>query len=80
MSPNGDSRVESNNYFVCTLGQAAELNATNPHSYKTITEFLEEKNATVPDDPAVGFPIVTYAQEQWDYEVLCKPCLLNKLG
>lgn len=65
--------VESN-YFVCTLGQAAELNARNPHEFKTINEFLDEQNATIADRPAVGFPLPDSKDksgEEWDYKVLC---------
>ena len=60
------------NYFVCTLGQAAELNTKNPHKFKTINDFLALQAHDYPDEPAVGFPLPTTGgtDQQWDYEVL----------
>ncbi|KAI4642096.1 putative NRPS-like protein biosynthetic cluster [Alternaria ventricosa] len=58
-----------NNYFVCTLGQAAALN-TNPKSYRNISEFLSQQSQHHPLLPAVGFPIPRPNQREWDYRVL----------
>ena len=60
------------NYFVCTLGQAAELNAKNPHDFKTVNDLLALQAHDHPDEPAVGFPLPTTGRNdlQWDYEVL----------
>ena len=74
-SENSESgaKVESN-YFVCTLGQAAELNRVNAHQYRTVTEFLDYRKAASPEDPAVGFPNPSPGAGDggdWDYEVLC---------
>jgi acyl-CoA synthetase (AMP-forming)/AMP-acid ligase II len=57
-----------NNYFVCTLGQAAALN-TNPKSYRNISEFLSQQSRHHPLLPAVGFPIPQPDQQEWDYRV-----------
>jgi acyl-coenzyme A synthetase/AMP-(fatty) acid ligase len=58
-----------NNYFVCTLGQAAVLN-TNPKPYRNISEFISQQSQHHPLLPAVGFPIPQPDQKQWDYQVL----------
>ena len=60
------------NYFVSTLGQAAELNATNPHKFKTVNDFLALQARDYPDEPAVGFPlpITGGIDRPWDHEVL----------
>ena len=44
------------NHFVCTLGQAAALNAEKPHSYKTVNDFIDLQARQNPIRPAVGFP------------------------
>ena len=62
------------NYFVCTLGQAALVNAENPHAFKTINDFLDRQDFRVPSQPAVGFPVPdgeTHHGDQWNYEILC---------
>jgi acyl-CoA synthetase (AMP-forming)/AMP-acid ligase II len=58
-----------NNYFVCTLGQAAALN-TNPKPYRNISEFISQQSQHHPLLPAVGFPIPQPDQQEWDYQVL----------
>ncbi|KAG9196623.1 hypothetical protein G6011_01744 [Alternaria panax] len=58
-----------NNYFVCTLGQAAVLN-TNPKPYRNISDFLTQQSQHHPFLPAVGFPIPRSDQQYWDYKVL----------
>ena len=45
------------NYFVCTLGQAAALNAKKPHSFKTVNEFIDHQARQYSTRPAVGFPV-----------------------
>ena len=63
------------NYFVCTLGQAAELNEVNPHEYSTVNEFLALQGHALPDEPAVGFPIPKTGDggnQDWEYEVLSR--------
>ena len=62
------------NYFVCTLDQAALLNERNPHAYKTINEFFDERAQS--SNPAVGFPRPLESPTQgegkveWQYEIL----------
>ncbi|MCJ1392520.1 hypothetical protein MMC18_005388 [Xylographa bjoerkii] len=61
------------NYFVCTLGRAAELNAKRPHVFETINQFFDAQNASIPDEPAVGFPLPMAHDTsggEWEYEIL----------
>ena len=46
------------NYFVCTLGQASEINEKGPHEFTTINEFIDFQAEHYPDSPAVGFSIL----------------------
>ena len=64
--------VIDNNYFVCTLGQAAAINKKDPHDFVTINEFLEKQQKSRPSDLAVGFPIPSKNEtdESWKYELL----------
>ena len=45
------------NYFVCTLGEAAAINTNNPHSWRTVNDFIDYQAEKFPKHPAVGFPI-----------------------
>ena len=45
------------NHFVCTLGQAAALNAKKPHSFKTVNDFIDLQAQRNSSRPAVGFPV-----------------------
>ena len=47
------SQMTDTNYFVCTLGQAAQLHQTKP--YRTIPELIDHQAAEHPTLPAVGF-------------------------
>ncbi|KAF1838624.1 acetyl-CoA synthetase-like protein [Decorospora gaudefroyi] len=58
-----------NNYFVCTLGQAAALN-TNPKSYRNVSEFISRQSQHHPLLPAVGFPVPQPKRAEWEYQVL----------
>lgn len=63
------------NYFVCTLGQAAALNADQPHPFKTVNEFIDYQAREHPSHPAIGFPIPPKDKETdktWDYGVYSK--------
>ena len=63
------------NYFVCTLGQAAALNADQPHPFKTVNEFIDHQAREHPSHPAIGFPIPPKDKEtdkKWDYGVYSK--------
>ncbi|KAI9844350.1 MAG: putative NRPS-like protein biosynthetic cluster [Sclerophora amabilis] len=44
------------NYFICTLGQAAQINAREPHDFSTVNDFLDRQAQLIPNRPAVGFP------------------------
>ena len=68
------------NYFVCTLGQAAILNADKPHSFRTINDFIDLQAQQRPLGPAVGFPIPPKKkgkeeekekekEKEWDYAI-----------
>ncbi|KAJ6193509.1 male sterility protein-domain-containing protein [Bipolaris maydis] len=58
-----------NNYFVCTLGQAAALN-TSPKSYRNISDYIRQQSQNHPLLPAVGFPIPKLDQQEWSFKVL----------
>lgn len=45
------------NYFVCTLGEAAELRAQNNKTYTTVTDLIEKQAQSNPNLPAFAFPI-----------------------
>ena len=63
------------NYFVCTLGQAAALNADKPHPFQTVNEFIDHQAREHPSHPAIGFPIPPKDKEidkKWDHRVYCK--------
>ena len=63
------------NYFVCTLGQAAILNAKKPHSFKTINDFIDLQAREHPSSPAVGFPIPSKdkgTDTEWSYAIYSK--------
>ena len=71
MAKDHDAGAEVN-YFVCTLGQAAGINQKNPHSFQTISEFLDVQAQAVPHNPAVGFPTLSGQQKgeaEWNHQV-----------
>ena len=73
VQPCGD--VVDENYFVCTLGQAAVLNAKKPHSFKTINDFVDIQAREHPNSPAVGFPIPPKNKgkdKEWTHAVYSK--------
>ena len=49
--------MEDLNYFVCTLGQAAILNAHNPHESETVSDFVDSMADEHDSMPAIGVPI-----------------------
>lgn len=66
------------NYFVCTLGQAAALNAEKPHSYKTVNDLIDLQARQNPIRPAVGFPKpprIKDTDTKWNYTVHSKQAL-----
>ena len=74
-------RAVEQNYFTCTLGQAAELNAKCLYSFQTINQFLDAQNTKIPDAPAVGFPLPALLDTnggEWDYEILCGSYIQSK--
>ncbi|QDS75794.1 putative secondary metabolism biosynthetic enzyme [Venturia effusa] len=44
------------NYFICTLGEAAELQGPSGTSYTTVTHLVEQQAHANPDLPAFAFP------------------------
>lgn len=63
------------NYFICTLGRAAEFIAEKPHSYKTVNDFIDHQAQQYPSRLAVGFPIPSRdpkADKEWNYAVYSK--------
>ena len=60
------------NYFVCTLGEAAEINTQNPRSWRTVNDFIDHQAEKFPKRPAVGFPISSHATKKdsgWGFVV-----------
>lgn len=62
------------NYFVCTLGQALEVNVS-PHPYGTINNFLDHQAKVIPDRLAVGFPVPVTDEQEWHVDLLCMHAL-----
>jgi hypothetical protein len=56
------------NYFTCTLGQAALINAKSPPNRNTILDILDRQAHVCPDSPAVGFsvPAERGAGQSWE--------------
>jgi hypothetical protein len=57
---NEDCTIDKNNdlnYFVCTLGEALEVQQKSSHSYQTINDFFNLQKDSNPDVPAVAFPV-----------------------
>ena len=73
MTRNGerDDEEESRlNYFVCTLGEAAAINAKNPHPWKTINNFIDYQASKYSANPAVAFPAPsgsTHKDSEWGH-------------
>ena len=62
------------NYFVATLGLAAEINKKTPHDFKTINQFFDRQASRIPHHPAIGFPSPPEDVHQngpWDYQIFC---------
>lgn len=61
------------NYFISTLGEAAECNAQTPHRFKTINQFLDQQSREIPLRPAVAFPVPhthrDQVGEEWGYDL-----------
>lgn len=66
---NQDTFQMQNNYFVCTLGQAADL-SSEPKTYRTVSEFVHQQAQHYPQVPAVGFPIPNQDPKDWSSKVL----------
>lgn len=68
-----ETLLEQTNYFVCTLGQAALINAIHPRPQLSVNEFIDEQAARIPDLPAVGFALPSRGgarDESWSYRAL----------
>jgi hypothetical protein len=53
-----DPKDSDRNYFVCTLGEAAEENKKHPHDFKTINELLDVQAQFEHQFPVIGFPML----------------------
>ena len=60
------------NYFVCTLGQAAEGGLSKNKPYNTINEFLDHLAHLHPKKPAVAFPSFDPPDLAWGHAFLSK--------
>lgn len=68
------------NYFVCTLGQAALINAKHPHQFSNINDFLDCQAHATPDAPAVGFPIPSKVRDvgsQWKQKIISMSAIIE---
>ncbi len=71
--PTTDRAGPQPNYFTCTLGQAAEINAKHPTGFKTINDIIDHYAASTPDALAVAFPVPqTLDDKPWGRLTICK--------
>lgn len=56
------------NYFVCTLGEAAQY---KEYEGKTVNDILDHQAQTHPFRLAVGFPIPNPEKRHWDSVIYC---------
>lgn len=67
------------NYFISTLGEAAECNAQAPHRFKTINQFVDQQSREIPLRPAVAFPVPhTQVGKEWGYDIFTYSDLRRK--
>jgi hypothetical protein len=64
----------SNNYFVCTLGEAPESSSVFS-GLETVTDFVEYQARTWPEIHAVGFPEPREQEQDWGFELLSESCV-----
>jgi hypothetical protein len=69
-------RMPSTSYFVCTLGQAAQL---PKHDFLSLNHLLEVQAERRPDLPVVGMP-VPLEDGEWDCRVLSACFSCSRLG
>lgn len=69
-----ESSTPDLNYFVATLGQAAKINEENPHTYRNVNQFLDEKAKLFGENVAVGWPVAKDGKVGWGSEVFCRFC------
>ena len=63
------------NYFVCTLGQAAERQLCGNKGFTTVNSFLDHQARAIPSKPAVAFPSPFPAEQldpAWSYKLFSK--------
>lgn len=67
------------NYFISTLGEAAECNAQAPHRFKTINQFVDQQAREIPLRPAVAFPVPPIqVGGEWGYDLFTYSDLRRK--
>lgn len=79
MTQSGPQSTDADlNYFICTLGQAAAINETDPHAFHTINDFIDLQANRFPHSPAVGFPAPKAESEnEWCSTIFSKLCILH---
>jgi len=60
------------NYFVCTLGEAADSKIASSNRFSTVNDFLEVQAKTFPDRPAVAFANIYKGEIGPDYSIYSK--------
>lgn len=66
------------NYFICTLGHAAELKSADDSGYQTVTEFIDFQAGRCPEKPAVGFPVPSH-DGAWGFQLYSACELFGRL-
>lgn len=61
------------NYFVCTLGEAVQLQGqdASARKWKTVLELIDDQAEKIPDSPALGFATFKHlkSSQGWRSEV-----------
>jgi hypothetical protein len=65
------------NYFVCTLGEAAELKNDKSTTYTTVNDLIDRKVCSSPDLPALAFPLPSVDGEVWGSQIYSEFVLPN---
>ena len=60
------------NYFVCTLGEAAELKNEKSTTYTTVNDLVDRRAYLNPDLPALAFPLPGVDGEEWGSQIYSK--------
>lgn len=65
-------------YFVATLDYAQRANAANPHGISTINQLIDERAASTPHLPVVGFAVPTPDDSAWP-SLVYSECVVRRV-